>query len=464
MTKTVIKGMVVSALILSAASLSAGSLDYLSNQNADYFLSASQNASTADAGIVPYNPAGTALMEKGLYLDVSNQTIFKMYSESEDAVLKEDYELNAPTWVLPNLSLVYNFGAMGPGKLSVYGQGGVVAGGGSLDWTDGTIGTDGYVASSIGSIALMATGGLMAKSVPAAAAATTVTGYATELEASSVYYGMGGGVAYSLLEDMVSASAGVRYNIAKRTGKISGTMNFTTPALGGAWKLDIVDDYEYEAAGFTPIFGLDIRPISNLTIGVRYEMETDLEFTYSTNEISATSSNAAMAALAAGVKTLLPDYDDVEANQNLPQVLSLGAEYRFSPQLTASAGSTVYLIGDADMNEFEDNFGIGYEINAAVGYRPVEKLLVGGTFMYTDQGTESDYFEKADVLTVSANPALDSIMFGLGVQYELFANFDALLSGSFTKYLSESATTASALEVTYDKQTVNVGLGLKYKL
>ena len=147
MKKLLVKSILALFFVASAAALSAGSLDYLSNQNASYYLNMAGVSATDGAEIVPFNPAGTALLGKGFYLDVASQTLFKFYSESEDAMLDEEYKLNNPTPFLPSLAAVYNFGKLGAGNLSVYLNGGICAGGGVVDWSDGTLGTNVYPAN-----------------------------------------------------------------------------------------------------------------------------------------------------------------------------------------------------------------------------------------------------------------------------------------------------------------------------
>ena len=66
---------------LFIAEIYAGSIDYLSNQSAEYIRTFSRNAST-DADAVYYNPAGTALMGEGLFIDISNQIVLKYYNQT----------------------------------------------------------------------------------------------------------------------------------------------------------------------------------------------------------------------------------------------------------------------------------------------------------------------------------------------------------------------------------------------
>lgn len=429
MSFTQLRRVLAVACVAAAATLSAGSLDTLSNQSASYFFSTAQTASTAGAGIIPYNPAGTALLEKGFYLDASSQTIFKFYSETDDsALLNDTYKQNEPTPSLPSLNFAYNFGEVGPGKLAVYANGGIPAGGGGLNWKDGTIATN--------------------------VLKTYLSG--TSFKASSIYYGVGGGISYAFLDNKVSASAGARYVMAQRSGTIKGTATAALSGYGitGTQTLD----FEYTAQGVTPIFGLDIRPIDRLTLGFRYEMETPLEFEYDVNKIDPFYS--------AVLK--LNGLDGLKVQENLPQVFSFAAEYQFTPEFTLSTGTNLYFLGAADLDGTEDYFGVGYELNLAAQYQLTKKLLVGGTFMYSEQSTKDSYFEEDNelmtLLAASGNPPLDSLTFGTGAKYNIWKSLDLLLTGAYIHYLPVEATTDKyKLDVTYNKDIVEICLGASYK-
>lgn len=437
----------------------AGSLDYLSNQNASFGFNAAQTASTSGgSSIIPYNPAGTALLEPGYYFDLGNQTILKFYDESEDSLLNDSFAQDEPTFFLPSFGFVGNFGAVGTGRLSAYVNAGVCAGGGTLNWSDGTIGTTALAGSTAVSIATTLSGGGLA---------TTPTGTSSSMEASSVYYGIGAGLGYALFDDKVAVSAGVRYVIARRSAVLDGTLSLNSAALGGAWTIDFTCDYEYEATGFTPIFGLDVRPVEGLTLGVRYEMETTLDFDYSINQASAVSSSAAGPATAAavGLATNLAALVPAEATQNLPSILSVGLEYAFTPSLTVSMMTAIYFVGDMDYDGLEDYFDTGFEVALGVQYTVNERLSLGASCMYTDQGAKDSLYEaSANLLSVSANPPLDSLNFSLGGRYEIIRNLHILLAGGYIYYFPHTATTVSGLEVTYEKQIVNIYAGVSYRL
>jgi len=443
------------AVLMVSSSVFAGSLDYLSNQSAKYCMNTAATARTDGADIVAYNPAGTALMGQGFFIDVSNQTLLKYYSAKEDALLQDEYKQSEPTILLPNVFLVYNAGQIGMGKLAVFGQMGIVAGGGTLKWDDGTIGSNSFAVSKASLIALLVAG------------TTGLTSYSTSLEASSVYYAFGGGVAYSLLDDMISLSAGAKYVIAKREGKVNGSLTFSHATLT-SYTVTISDEYSYDAKGYTPVFGLDVKPMKELTLGVRYEMETKLEFEYTQDELNSTNTipiPANNAALVAGVKSQLPNYDGIKANQNLPQILSLGAEYLVMPELTVGLTGTMYFMSKADMEGLEEAFGTGYEVAVGAVYTVMPELKVGASVMYTDQAVKKEYLEDdGELLTTSANPILNSIFMGLGATYTVIPNLDLTVALSWVHYLPEDVKTASGLDISYKKDIYNIGIGASYKM
>jgi len=444
------------AIMMVGSTVFAGSLDYLSNQSAKYCANTASTARTDGADIVAYNPAGTALMGQGLFIDVSNQTLLKYYTAKEDAMLADEYKQSEPTLLLPNVYAVYNFGQMGMGKLAAFAQAGIIGGGGTLKWDDGTVGSNIFAVSK--APALQAGVSALVGGV------TTFTGYKTALEASSVYYSFGGGVAYSLLEDMISVSAGAKYVMARRTGKVTGTMNFSNPNVGGAFAVTIADEYEYEADGITPVFGFDAKPMKELTIGVRYEMETDLEFEYTQKDKTSTNT-LSNATLKSTVESLLPDYTDVKANQNLPQILSLGAEYVVMPELTVGVTGTMYFMSKADLGGYEEAYGTGYEVALGATYKVMEPLKIAASVMYTDQAVKAEYLEDdTELLTTSANPILNSIFMGFGATYTVIPNLDLTCAVSWVHYLPEDVTTDAGLEINYKKEVYNIAIGASYKM
>jgi len=395
------------AVLMVSSSVFAGSYDYLSNQSAKYLMTLNRNAATDEsADLAFYNPAATAFFGQGFYIDVSNQTLFTDYKET---TATDTYKENAPIPLLPNVYAVYNFGEMGAGKLAVYGQVGVTAGGGTLKWDDG----------------------LAANALISSA------------ETTSIYYVFNAGVAYSLLGDMVSINAGGKVIYADRN--IKADIN----------ALNAVIDFDYTATGYTGVIGLDVKPVKELTLTARYELETALKFKYDDN------SNTVGTAVAA---SLAGWSDGMKANENLPAVLSLGAEYAVTPVLSVAITGNMYFMSKADSEGAEKLFGTGWEAGIGATYKVMPELKVGLGYLYTDQGAKSKLYSDSDFFLVnSANPVLDSHAFGLGATYTVIPNLDITLTGEWTHYISKDYTVGST-SGTYKKEIYDIGLGASYKI
>jgi long-chain fatty acid transport protein len=459
-------------VLFTPPGLFAGSIDYLTNQSAKWLISPSRNAATEGADIVNYNPAGTVFLPKGLHLDLSNQTLFKLYENGDTKFqsspigsgfgltgLDNTFKPGMLTPALPNLYAVYNFGQLGTGSLALYLQGGITAGGGDLDWKDGTAGTT-YALSglSAGIFATTAQGG----GTPIALGEITSQSF----KASSIYYGIGLGGAYSFLEDFLSVGLGCRLVIPQRSFALTASF-----ANGGSLNAE----YEYNALGFTPIIGFDVRPAKGLTLAARYEMETSLEFEYDEKNLSADSSAPALTGVIknAGAQLLKNNgiQDGVKFNLNLPHIIAVGAEYQVNDALAVSLSGNVYLLSVADYGENTgDYFGIGYEIGLGTTYKLIENLTLGLGLIYTESGAKDLYFTDS-MLNASANPPLDSVAVGLGGTYAFKNGLDITLSGLYSHYLPRDFTvlmsndaigTLADISGTYKKDVIEVGIGIGF--
>jgi long-chain fatty acid transport protein len=439
-------------LLLSTGTLFAGNLDYLGNQSAVYLQTLNRNAATDGADIINYNPAGTAFLPEGLHLDVSNQFLFKLYEHTAkvtmgpSTLLDDTLKPEMFTPLLPNLYLSYNFGTLGLGRLALNLQAGVVAGGGTLDYSDGTGGSTFALGALIAQVGAL--GGIESQS----------------FTASSIYYDVALGGAYSFLGDMLSLSAGARLVIPRRSFTLDA--KFLDGTTGKA-------EVEYNALGITPIVGFNVRPLENLTIGLRYEFETSLEFEYNVK----TSAGGPTPALVTAVDTALPLIlggagitDGKKFNQNLPHILGAGVEYAVIPGLVLDLSGTVYFLPQADVyfvsNGVEksaaDYFDIGYDVGIGAKWQILEALKLGVGFSYTESGAKPGYYNE-QAMNATANPHLDSLAFGLGGTYSFGFGLDINLGLLYAHYLPADYKTAGIVaEGTNKKDVLNVGIGVSY--
>lgn len=432
-------------LIIQSTLLYAGSIDYNSNQSAKYFMNPAKTASTEGADIVAYNPAGTALMKPGLYFDVSEQFLMRNYEQdvSDNTLSKRTYKTDEPAYIYPNLFMVYNFGKTGPGKLAVFASAGVIGGGGTVKWN----GTAGYDEMALYLDTL---------------SAFSLTSIKNNVKASSLYLGFGAGASYSFFKDLISLSIGGRFVHSERDFKIDGELQFTggTQYYNASW--------DFSADGGAPIFGLDIKPYKKLTIGLRYEMSTKLEFEYDQDENNA-SNNFAEPAVSNAAITMF-NVDGVKRKYNLPDIFSLGAEYAVTNKLAVSAAGTIYNLSKADMDKFEEFCNTGWDISAGGTYKITKNLKAGTGFTYTDIGVKDSLKENLQQLKrYSLNPNMNSLMYGLGITCTIWKDFDVTLSGAYTHFFPEndkSISTAygASLDINYRKSIYSTALGVSYKL
>ena len=474
----------MSVLMLAGSGLFAGSLDYLSNQSAKFLMNMSRNASTDSADIVHYNPAGAARLPKGLSVDLSGQTLFKYYDNEDtrfglatgissligtaslpdtEKTLSQDY----PTPVLPNLYLAYNFGEMGPGKLAAYLQVGIVAGGGELQWKNGTAGTT----LLLSGIAIKVAGNSGAPLNGYAQPVLIGNGIKSqEFTASSIYYGIGVGAAYAFLDDMVSVSLGCRTVMAQRSFELEATYG-SNQTLSGK--------YEYDAMGFTPIIGINVKPTKELTLAARFEVETALEFEYKQKKLNS-SNTTLLLPVATGTLKNSGIEDGKKTRQDLPHIIGLGANYKVNDELTVDLSGTIYMLSNANLGHVYDSatgnkagkvneyFGTGWEVGLGATYKVIKELKVGIGCLYTESGAKKSYLNDIKTaFNASANPLLDSIAVGLGANYAVLENLDVTLSLLGTHYLPENfSLNAGAFKVSgkYAKDVIDIAYGVSYKL
>jgi len=376
-------------LMMISSSLFAGSLDYLSNQSAKYIINTASTARTEGADIASYNPAGTALFAPGLYFDISNQTIFKFYSAKETEVLDDEYKQSEPTLFLPNLYIV-----MSTERFAVYFQAGITGGGGTLKWDKGTVGVPGV-----------------------------------SFETSSMYYTLNQGIAYSMFDGNAAVSVGIKYVMARRTIEIEGVYNDT-----------------YNANGFTPVIGFDVKPAQEFTFAIRYEMNTKLNFKYKS--------------------------DGSKARQDLPGVVSIGIDYKITPTTTIAASTNLYLMSAAKIEGLtigsdKNNVDAGYDAALSFKHRVTEWVDICGTFMYTEQGIKKDYLKDPDSLAaISANPILNSLMFGFGTICMITDDVDLTFGLNWTHYITKKINVDDTppMRVIYKKDVYTFALGAGVKI
>lgn len=351
---------------LLASQVFAGGIDAKTNLNAGYIRNPSRNTESERPEAALYNIAGTAFMADGLYLEAGNQFIFKTYSHEAAGT---EYKDEKPVFLFPNAEIVYKHG-----KLGFFGTFQVAAGGGSLEYKDGT----------------------------------ALLGATTPVDIYSVTFGQNFGASYAI-NDKVSLSGAVRLLESNQS------MEAKNPLYG---KLG------YEASGFGigGIFGVNWRPVENLDLAFQYKTLTKMEC-----EIDSTKGPAAVIATFGIV-------DGKKYDADISPEFNLGAGYKID-NLYLSSSFNYYFNGQADMGSAigdgsNADYDDSWEIYGGADYKINEKFLVSGGIGYSKQGYNDKYNNVF-------SPVLDCVSFGLGGEVIPVKALTVAFGGMYTKYLEE---------------------------
>jgi len=415
----------IGGLLLSFAFVSvvyAGAIDNRTNWSAEWVRTLNRNAATDYADIAMYNPAGTVKLHEGFTLNGSVQ--FGMKDYANNVTLPgfipnlgcTKCESDEPS-IIPGFFGVYN-----KSKWSLFGAFANVAGGGKVDFEQGSWTT---IEAQLGLVG------------PPVLPQQQITG-------ESFYLGYTLGAAYAF-NDMFSFSVGLRYVDASR--EISG--------FAQTYALDV----EEEGDGWGGIFGANIAPNDKLNIGIRYETKTDIDLEATVKQDTSVSPPYPAGATLAGA--LLGVTNGQERPRDLPAVLGLGASYRLTPKLRTEVNLTYYFNEDANWGGDEDDADNGYDIGIAFEYNFTDKIIGSIGYMYTKYGMD----DPADML--SENPELDVNTIGAGIAYvineKIHTNFSIANSFYKDESFSPSAPMPPGITVEYEKNILFVAVGVEYR-
>lgn len=448
------KTLMLMALVASVNAY-GGSIDYLAQQDAEYFAHPSMIGKIGTSGAF-YNPAGTVFMEDGTYFKVNAQTIFKDYtmnthkgilSDGQNGVHNSDFA--SP--MVPSFQFVKK-----DGDRSYFAHAGIAAGGGTVKYDNGISAFE-VIGKGIESTFQ---GGIKDKKgdfilPPDKNAQVNYLG-GTTIEGSSFYYNINFGMAQKLNEKF-SIAGGIRLIYATRA--LEGTGNFDlSSTYFGKNKVSVTLDAEREAYGVGGVIGFNYKPTDKLNIGFKYETEVELDFEAKNgkNGLKTTATNPLVEGMIDGAlrKELVIREWLEDGNRNLPAMMALGISYDMTDKLTLLVSGNYYFIEQANEDHAYDNYTNGYEASIGFDYKLNEKYTLMAGYQYTNTGSNEGTYKDTDY-------ALDAHMYCVGMSYSPNETRKYTLSYGFVDYQDG---TSSATGTTFEKTVHTIGMSAEFKL
>jgi long-chain fatty acid transport protein len=416
-----------------ASSLQAGGIINKQNLSADYIRTLNRNAATDMADAAAFNPAGTAMMEDGLYIKADAIYLWKDYTNQ-----------------MPSSSPVFNLGTLEsnepsiiPGFFAVYKQDRwsgffavtIPGGGGQVQYKDGDARTS-----------LLAFGYASLIGLAPAAAPSTADQY---IEADSYYVGYSLGAAYKLF-DSLSLSGGVR--LVDASQKFKGYAR--NPATGQSVNVKI--ERTDEAINY--FLGLDYAPVKDLNIGLTYMSNTPLNFKADTRDSTAFLGPNS-------ISSRVGWQDGTHEREDLPGYLALGVSYFVLPgKLRIEPNFTYYLEKQAKLEGSRfDDAGNSYDVGATVEYIFNPQWRVSAGYLHT----EIDGMDSENLLPEA--PELDANSVSLGLVYSPIERLDLTFAVERTWYESvktganSTAAGRAPAGTQYDKDVYGAAFGIQYR-
>ena len=423
--------------IIVAGMANAASVDYLMNNSTSYFQNPAQTAQISVEGVF-YNPAGTAFVDDGLYLNVNAQ----------NSIINESMKVEGKTFdatsfaAVPSFNLLYK-----KNDYSLFANASVIGGGATLEYEGGAAGVylaaaalnskDPFKGTAMGLNANLSGGKFIGE--------------------NRYYQGIIGG-AYKV-NDKLSVSLGGKYVYATR--KLEGTADYTYTALSPMGKylkgntLSIDSTRKADGVGFT--IGADYKLDETTNFAIKYDSRVRLTF-----EAEGTEADKMLfMGKTLGISAFYPTYaNGVKKERDLPGVLSLGASKSIG-KATYSIGYNHYYNKAANIDgiEYQD----GFEANIGIDYKLNEKITLHGGFNFADTGAKPSTYNDTEY-------AVNSQIYTTGLTYKPNENNEWKFSLAYVSYNSENGENTPSVigtleksKVKYDKAIGVFGIGYTHK-
>lgn len=432
------------------------------NQSTAWVRSQTRGASQ-EIDAVYFNPAGLTGLNQGLNLSVNSQTILsKKTVESNYATLNNKYykgDITVP--VFPTIYAAYN-----TGKWAFSAGFNPIGGGGEAIFNNGLPSFEMGVSN-----------------LKTLLNAYGVTDYSSNIyfKGSSVDYGFQLGASYKVNQTF-SLFIGGRYVYAinqykgylkdnalifSNNTKLPASTFFTNAGdpISATLLGDQEADVKQTGSGFAPILGANVTLLDNkLNIGLKYEFLTKITVKNDTKKDLKVAYNSS-------TSTYITQFPDkAETAADIPALLAIGASYKVSEKLSASAGLHYYFDKNADFgwthngthasnkDIIKDN---NFELMAGLEYKLSAKFLASAGYTLSKVGVNPEY--NSDFAF-----GLTSNTVGVGGKLNLSPKVALNLGASYTYYNPSDKNYTSTINVpakeTYGRDVWIIGIGLDFNL
>ncbi len=454
------KSLVILSLLASANAF-AGSIDYLAQQDAEYFAHPAMIGKVGVSGAY-YNPAGTVFLEDGLYVQLNSQTLFKTYEmDTKENFGGLSHESDHPSAFVPSIQIVKK-----EGDRSYFLHAGAAAGGGAVKYENGISAFEVIGQGIEDSFNFNKENGTPNgnNAVVDYLGGSTVNG-------SSYYINTTFGMAQKI-NSKFSVAGGLRFMYAMRELNGTAHYNLNTGIGMGSKSGDVRVDIDSERTGWGVggVIGFNYQPTEKLNIGFKYETEVELNLD-ADGDVKVTSNNKLFENVQLPVinNTITGTIDSSlrkepviaewleDDRRNLPAMMALGVSYELTDRITLLTSGNYYFIKDANRNGCYDNYDNGYEISVGVDYKLNDKWTLMAGYQYTDTGANENTYKDTDY-------ALDADMYGVGVKYTPDETKEFIVSYAYVDYKNGTAVNEKGQETTTFKKEVNaIGLSAAFK-
>ncbi len=462
------KSLLILSLIASANAF-AGSIDYLAQQDAEYFAHPSMIGKIGVSGAY-YNPAGTVFLEDGLYVQLNSQTLLKNY-EMETVMTGTDklsHESDHPTLFVPSIQIVKK-----EGDRSYFLHAGAAAGGGKVKYDNGISAFEVIGQGIEDSFNLGIWNGLpkelqsyLKKNphlIPNVLNANVDYLGGSTVNGSSYYFNTTFGMAQKI-NSKFSIAGGVRVMYVTR--ELNGSADYylnTGNAKLGEGNIHVDIDSERTGWGVGGVIGFNYQPTDRLNIGFKYESEVHLNLDADGTLDTSSKDGKVPDPVIDQIDSTLEAHPViaewlVDGNRNLPAMMALGVSYQLTDRITLLTSGNYYFIKDANTDNPYDHYDNGYEVSVGVDYKLNDKWTLMAGYQYTDTGANERTYKDTDY-------ALDADMYGAGVKYTPDETKEFLISYAYVDYKNGTAVNGNtgAKTTTFKKQVDAIALSATFK-